>query len=688
MITSDNFPRRPAVELLAASFIILFQELALIRWLPSQVRVLAYFPNVVLISAFLGLGIGCLLPAHRRVSAWWPAGLLLAIVTGVTLGRFAFTHEAPGEHFWLFYFDLPNAPVVQGIRLPILLAFLASAISFVPLGQFVAVRLQHFRTQGRALNGYLFDLLGSLLGVIAFAVASFYRTFPVLWFAVIAVAAVIFVATTLRQRIVWTVLLAASLLVVFEAESARYYSPYYALKMVPKRNGFLVLANGSSHQFANRLAMSDKNAESWLRRGYRIPYEAADTKLDRVLILGAGTGNDVAVALDAGAKHIDAVEIDPVILDLGRWFHPNRPYASPRVRAINGDARTFLNAPGEKYDLIVFGTLDSMTRLSALSNVRLDNFVYTAECFSAAARRLAPGGGIAIYFDVNRAYIENYIMVMLTQATGALPQVVIGEFEMFNRVFLAGPAFARLQRTPVTAAKIEEIRKVEAPTDDWPYLYMEQRMVSPFYLSMIATILIVSVISVAAVSPHMRDAFRRRGGFDAEMFLFGMSFLLLETKSVTEMSLVWGATWLTSAVVFGSILATILVATLVTRTFGASWRVGAIGLVVALAASYLVPLQIALTMNAPLRLVISAAFVGGPIFFAALAFAALFADRESADRAFGWNLLGAVTGGLLEFSSMFLGIRSLALIALVGYLLAFAIAYRRNAPATAPQEAN
>ena len=153
------------------------------------------------------------------------------------------------------------------------------------------------------------------------------------------------------------------------------------------------------------------------------------------------------------------------------------------------------------------------------------------------------------------------------------------------------------------------------------------------------------------------------------------------------MSLVWGATWLTSAVVFGCILATILIATLVTRAFGASWKVGAIGLVIALTASYLVPLQIALTMNTALRLLISAAFVGGPIFFAAVAFAALFADRESADRAFGWNLLGAVSGGLLEFSSMVLGIRSLALIALIGYLVAFAIAYRRNA-AGAPQEAN
>ncbi|MGZ4810862.1 MAG: hypothetical protein ACXV7D_16175, partial [Thermoanaerobaculia bacterium] len=54
-------PRPSAVPLLLASFLVLGLELVLIRWIPGQVRVLAYFPNVVLISTFLGLGIGCLL---------------------------------------------------------------------------------------------------------------------------------------------------------------------------------------------------------------------------------------------------------------------------------------------------------------------------------------------------------------------------------------------------------------------------------------------------------------------------------------------------------------------------------------------------------------------------------------------------------------------------------------------------
>ena len=61
------------LELFFASFVVLFQELVLIRWLPGQVRVLAYFPNLILLSAFLGLGVGCLRAGKTSV-LWFLAG--------------------------------------------------------------------------------------------------------------------------------------------------------------------------------------------------------------------------------------------------------------------------------------------------------------------------------------------------------------------------------------------------------------------------------------------------------------------------------------------------------------------------------------------------------------------------------------------------------------------------------------
>ncbi len=76
------------------------------------------------------------------------------------------------------------------------------------------------------------------------------------------------------------------------------------------------------------------------------------------------------------------------------------------------------------------------------------------------------------------------------------------------------------------------------------------------------------------------------------------------------------------------------------------------------------------------RLMASLLYVGVPIAFASICFAILFKQRERPDVAFGWNMLGAVAGGLLEFASMAVGIKAMTLLALVAYLLAFLLNQR------------
>jgi hypothetical protein len=428
----------------------------------------------------------------------------------------------------------------------------------------------------------------------------------------------------------------------------------------------LALQRGGTTDHANALAAYQDTALT----GYHLPYRYLASPPQNVLVLGAGTGNDVAVALDEGAARVDAVEIDPVILALGDR-HPNHPYASPRVRKINADARTFLNETTERYDLVVFGTLDSMTRLSALSNVRLDNFVYTRECIEAAKARLTPRGGLVMYFMVSLEHIDRRLAGMLSAAFEGQPPVVVREnYGVFNRIFLSGPAFDHLQ-TPesraVAPAMASQLSKLELPSDDWPYLYLQDRGISGFYLTLIGAFSGLAVLSVALASGEMRRSIVR-GGLDGEMFLFGLAFLLLETKSVTTMSLLWGATWLTSAVVFGAILAMVLAATVLVQLRPLPWALCMGGLIVSLVAAYFVPVHALLRMNDFSRLLLSIAFVGTPIFFAAACFALLFRDRPNANTAFGWNLLGAVAGGLIEFFSMITGIRALYLLVLVAYL--------------------
>ena len=194
---------------------------------------------------------------------------------------------------------------------------------------------------------------------------------------------------------------------------------------------------------------------------------------------------------------------------------------------------------------------------------------------------------------------------------------------------------------------------------------------------MMATLVALSVVAILSVSGEMRQALIRGKGIDGEMFFYGFAFLLIETKFVTAMNLVWGATWLTSAVVFGSILVTILVGTIVMELRPVPWQVAGIGLVATLLVTYALPPASLLSTSMGSKLGLSVLYVGAPIVFASLCFAARFKARPAADLAFGWNLLGAVLGGLTEFLSMALGFRALTLVAVVAYLLAF-LAAKRN----------
>ena len=118
---------------------------------------------------------------------------MITIAAAFGISRIAFTQEAVSEHLWLLYYDLPKtAPVVHGIRFPILLTFVISGLTFVPLGQVIGQQLDVFRNRGDALRGYCWDLFGSLVGVAGFAVASFMQLSAWVWFAVIFAASLLF----------------------------------------------------------------------------------------------------------------------------------------------------------------------------------------------------------------------------------------------------------------------------------------------------------------------------------------------------------------------------------------------------------------------------------------------------------------------------------------------------------------
>ena len=620
----------------------------------------------------------------------WPAALLALVASAWTMGRVAFTANSVTEHLWLLYLDLPeDALVVEGIRLPLIVLFSLSAFSFVPLGQFVGVRLEAFRTQSSALWGYSLDLAGSLVGVICFTVVSFSGLRPVWWFLPALLGGLFLVLRQPRLRIFFVVVSAIVLFVVARTTGPERYSPYYAVEDVPLQGSpdHYILANGSLHQIAIDFSGEYVGFEDRQRTvmGYHLPYERLGRPIRKALVLGAGTGNDVAVLLGQGASEIHAVEIDPVILSLGREVHPNLPYADPRVTVHQVDARSFLNETTERFDLIVFGTLDSMTRLSALSNVRLDNFVYTREALAAARDRLTDDGGIVMYFSVGDDYIFQHLTALLATTFGRLPIVHRAFYNLFNVIYMAGPAYQdSAEPVDPDAWYLDESIRADLPRDDWPYLYLPSPGVNSFYLSMIGILALLSALAIFGASRGMRAGLLRRSGIDVEMFLYGFAFLLIETKFVTAMNLLWGATWLTSAVVFGAILMTILLGTVLMELRPVPWTLAGVGLVVALLITYAIPLEALLRTDPPTRLALSVLYVAAPVIFASLCFASRFKARPASDLAFGWNLMGAVAGGLAEFFSMALGFRAMTLVAITAYLLAFLVARRSPGGAAPP----
>jgi spermidine synthase len=128
-----------------------------------------------------------------------------------------------------------------------------------------------------------------------------------------------------------------------------------------------------------------------------LPYHLLDRPA--VLILGAGGGADVLLALFHDARRIDAVELNPQLIDLVEERYADfagHLYARPEVRVHVGEARGFVAASGERYDLIQVPLLDAFAAAAAGTVSLNASFVYTIEAFETYLERLAPGGWLAI----------------------------------------------------------------------------------------------------------------------------------------------------------------------------------------------------------------------------------------------------------------------------------------------------
>jgi hypothetical protein len=414
---------------------------------------------------------------------------------------------------------------------------------------------------------------------------------------------------------------------------------------------------------------------------YALPYErAVGENLGNVLIIGAGSGTDVAIALANGAQHVDAVEIDPRLLEIGRQLHPDRPYDDPRVSVHIDDGRAFLSRTDTEYDRILFALPDSLTLVQGASSLRLESYLFTQEAFESAREHLAPGGALAMYNYYREGWLIDRLALTAQTVFGHEPCVDVVGGELGQAVITTG-------LTPADQACDTEWAGAGADTpppatDSRPFLYLFGATIPSLYLVTIGLILAVSVVAVALVGRGGRredggrpvGTYRRMWPY-ADLFLLGAGFLLLQTKSIAGFALLFGTTWVVNSIVSAGVLIAVLAAVEVTRRFRTPpLKVMYAVLFGGLALSWLIPEAWLLAMPVPARLVAAVVIAFLPIFAANVVFAKRFTDTADGTAAFGANLLGAMVGGCIEYLALLVGFPGLLLVAAVIYAGAFAMA--------------
>jgi len=663
----------------------LYFELLIIRYLSSEVRVFTNLKNLPLVAGFFGIGLGMLLGSPRmRLRTVFPAAAALLLVPT----RFAaLLHLSFPDMSWEYGLGSPG---VLSSRLLYVIRFLVvglgfsalTIVFFTVLGGFVGQYMKRLPS----LRSYGVNLAGGLAGMALFSLLAFLHLGPATW---LLLGFLLLAPLVARDRVT-LVVLAVVVCAVAIPEPNTFWSPYYRLELTrlpspdgwPRASAYSLVANHVWYQwfadlspdFLEQYPMAKPN--SLIVPYYELPYRIV-ARPQRVLILGAGTGNDVAGALRHGAEHVDAVEIDPVILEIGRRYHPEHPYDSPRVTVYVDDARAFLKKTKKKYDLIVFGYLDSSTLLSSFSSLRLDNYVYTVESFQNAEAALSDQGTLVVSFATGRSFATDRLYATLGAAFGTPPAAYYTGIVVNGVLLIEGGARNTKLPELVDASSELHTRTTNTTTllatDSWPFLYLTDRSI-PGAVLVTATLFILMVWMVLRKTdclvwktslPHLH------------FFFLGAGFLLLETKAVTQLSLLFGATWIVNSVVIAAFLAMALVA----NALAGTCRVSAAAiygiLTVLLIADFWFPYSAINSLGAGAKFLVGGGWAALPVFFSGIVFSTSLQRFGRPAEVLGVNLFGAVLGGLLENAVMIGGTPILKGLAL-GMYGASAIAFFRG----------
>lgn len=700
-------PRNQSWAIFGISVLGLFLELVLIRWIGTEIRIFAYLQNTVLVVCFLGLGIGAFTsrrPAHLATTLGLLCLLLLLMTTPWTRPYLVAISDMLSvlEDFVIWYSrdGTDRLETIWSVTLGLSLTFFLMLLiftAFLPIGRILGRLLdEHPHT----IWAYSMNIAGSLVGTWLLIALSLLEAPPTVWFGTIAVMSLAFLSRNLSIRrfeiglAVGVVLLA--LLAGHNPNVIKLtWSPYQKLALLQGGVGtrhvgeYVLNVNNVGYQ-----AMIDLSVSNVAANPKRFPpIMAGFSQYDipallhpnprKVLIVGSGTGNDVAGLLRNGAQHVTGVEIDPVIIEFGRRYHPEKPMDNPAVRIVNDDARSFFATSKERFDLIVFGLLDSHTTTS-MTNARLDHYVYTRESIAQAHSLLNEGGMIVLSFSAKRPYITDRVARSLNMVFGHKPlvfEIPYSHYGWGGAMFVAGAPEAlreQLERHPKLANLIKHFKKArpltpsyttQIATDDWPYFYLPEPMIPKlFYLLAGLMLLVLLVGSRIAGSRGLILGWNRQHW---HFFFLGGGFLLLEVQNISKATLALGSTWWVNSVIISGVLLMVLLANAVAKRFPSIPLTPVfVCLFATCAGLYFLDLSVLAGLAYPLKSVIVGLITTLPLFFSGIIFIRSFSIEAHKDQALGANLVGSLFGGLMQSLTFIIGVKALLLVVAGFYLCA------------------
>ncbi|MHC5211264.1 MAG: spermidine synthase [Planctomycetota bacterium] len=326
------------------------------------------------------------------------------------------------------------------------------------------------------------------------------------------------------------------------------------------------------------------------------------------LVIGAGGGIDVQAALAAGASHVTAVEINPLIVEAARGQFSEWTgglYDDPRVEVVVAEGRAFLERETRRWDRIVLSGVDTFAATEAGTFALSENHLYTLEGMAACLSRLEPGGVVGLtrwWFTPPRQTLRLALTAAhVLRAAGApdpglhlvighsgFNSLVLIKAERFIPTEVAGlmEGFARRGIEPVYAQQVPShpdfvhalaLRdpapfiaawpyRIDPATDDAPFFFETSRLANLFrgegdwirdrlggqeVLVVTLAVLLLLCIPVAWFGGGLRLPPREAAGFAA----LGAAYMLVEVPTLQRLALLLGHPVLAVAVVLVALLA-------------------------------------------------------------------------------------------------------------------------------------